>query len=162
MKPERNSASCRRRKQLFRTRRVNEITLDEVARQADVGKGTIYLYFTDKEDLIFQTAVAGFDGMCLRLRQNATEGVAFREALLRTCETIGAFFQAAAPALSHHPVGRRAGHGDAAVGLRQRWRERRKPMAEAVAAIIAQGEASRRDSRRRARGEFSRNTCWAC
>jgi AcrR family transcriptional regulator len=27
-------------------------------RGADVGKGTIYLYFSDKEDLFFQTAVA--------------------------------------------------------------------------------------------------------
>ena len=125
--------------QLFRTRRVNEITLDEIARQADVGKGTIYLYFSDKEDLIFQAAVAGFDEMCLLLRQNAAEGVAFREALLRTCEGISAFFQARRPLfriiLSE---GERAMEGVGA-GLRQRWRERRKPMAEAVAAIVGQG-----------------------
>ena len=32
-------------------RRFHEITLDEVARAAQVGKGTIYLYFKDKEAL---------------------------------------------------------------------------------------------------------------
>ena len=50
--------------QLFRTRQFHEIALDEVARVADVGKGTIYLHFSDKEDLFFQTAVAGYDEMC--------------------------------------------------------------------------------------------------
>jgi AcrR family transcriptional regulator len=128
--------------QLFRTHRVHEVTLDEVARQAGVGKGTIYLYFTDKEDLIFQAAVAGFDGMCLLLRQNAAEGVAFRDALLRTGETISAFFQARRPLfriiLSEGERDMESG----GFGLRQRWREHRKTMPEAVAAIVAQGMAS--------------------
>lgn len=143
MKPDKKQRIMQAAEQLFRTRRVNEITLDEVAKQADVGKGTIYLYFTDKEDLIFQAAVAGFDEMCLRLRQSAAEGVAFREALLRTCETIGAFFQARRPLFRIILSEGERDMETSGVGLRQRWRERRKPMAEAVAAIIAQGEASR-------------------
>lgn len=128
--------------QLFRTCRVHEVTLDEIARQADVGKGTIYLYFTDKEDLIFQAAVAGFDEMCLLLRQDVGPDVAFQKALLRTCETISAFFQARRPLfriiLSEGE--RDMEHGG--IGLRQRWRERRKTMTEAMAAIIAQGMKS--------------------
>ena len=81
---------------LFRTRQFHEITLDEVARVADVGKGTIYLYFSDKEDLFFQTAVAGFDEMCELLGQNAAGGVPFRNRLLRTCETVSGFFRSGA------------------------------------------------------------------
>ena len=128
--------------QLFRTRRVHEITLDEIAQQADVGKGTIYLYFSDKEDLIFQAAVAGFEEMCGLLRPNAAEVGTFRERLLRTCDDIVAFFQGRRPLfriiLSE---GERAMESGGA-GLRQRWRERRKTMTEAVAAVIAQGMAS--------------------
>jgi AcrR family transcriptional regulator len=142
MNPEKKQRIMQAAEQLFRTRRVHEITLEEVARQADVGKGTIYLYFSDKEDLVFQAAVAGFDEMCGMLPQNAAQGVAFREALLRTCESISAFFQARRPLfriiLSE---GERAMEGVGA-GLRQRWRERRKPMAEAVAAIVGRGMAS--------------------
>jgi AcrR family transcriptional regulator len=123
-------------------RRVHEITLDEIAREADVGKGTLYLYFTDKEDLIFQAAVAGFDRMCLLVRENAAPGVAFRQTLLGTCETISGFFQERRPLfriiLSE---GDRDMEGGGA-GLRQRWRERRKQMTGAVAAILAQGMAS--------------------
>ena len=37
--------------QLLPGRRFHEITLDEVARAAQVGKGTIYLYFKDKDAL---------------------------------------------------------------------------------------------------------------
>lgn len=37
--------------QLLPGRRFHEITLDEVARAAQVGKGTIYLYFKDKDTL---------------------------------------------------------------------------------------------------------------
>jgi len=128
--------------QLFRTCRVHEVTLDAIAKQADVGKGTIYLYFADKEDVIFQAAVAGFDEMCQQLRQSAEVGGTFRERLLRASDRIVAFFQARRPLfriiLSE---GERAMEGGNA-GLRQRWRERRRTMTEAMAALIAQGIAA--------------------
>jgi len=128
--------------QVFRTRRVHEATLDEIARQADVGKGTIYLYFTDKEDLVFQAAVSGYDEMCAVLGQNATRSGSFRERLLTACADIVAFFKARRPLfriiLSE---GERDMEGGGP-GLRQRWRERRRTMTEAVAAIIAQGVSS--------------------
>src|ERR1022692_1906231 len=142
MNPDKKQRIMQAAEQLFRTHRFHEITLDDIAREADVGKGTIYLYFSDKEDLIFQAAVAGFEEMCLLLGQNAAQGVAFREALLRTCESISGFFQARRPLfriiLSE---GERDMEGGGA-GMRQRWRERRKPMTEAVAAIVARGMAS--------------------
>jgi hypothetical protein len=76
------------------------------------------------------------------LRRIAAEGGAFRERLLRSCETIIGFFQARRPLfriiLSE---GERAMEGGAA-GLRQRWRERRKTMTEATAEILAQGMTS--------------------
>lgn len=126
--------------QLFRTRRFHEITLDEIARAADVGKGTIYLYFSDKENLIFEAAVAGFDEMCDLLPRKSEEGGEFRDGLLRMCETISGFFQSRRPLfriiLSE---GERAMEGGG--NLRARWQERRKKMTEAVAAIIADGAA---------------------
>jgi AcrR family transcriptional regulator len=142
MNPDKKQRIMQAAEELFRTRRFHEITLDEIAREADVGKGTLYLYFSDKEDLIFQAAVTGFDEMCVLLGRNAAEGTAFREALLRTCETISGFFQARRPLfriiLSEGERDMESGK----TGLRQRWRERRKPMTEAVAEIIARGMES--------------------
>jgi AcrR family transcriptional regulator len=40
--------------QVLADRRFDEVTLDAVAEAGGVGKGTIYRYFEDKEDLFFQ------------------------------------------------------------------------------------------------------------
>jgi len=139
MIPDKKQRIMQAAEQVFRNCRVDEVTLDEIAKVADVGKGTIYLYFADKEDLIFQAAVAGFEEMCEVLRQSAGESGTTRERLLRASDHIVAFFQARRPLfriiLSE---GERAMEGGKA-GLRQRWRERRRTMTQAVAALIAQG-----------------------
>jgi AcrR family transcriptional regulator len=127
---------------LFGTKRVHEVTLEQVAQQADVGKGTIYLYFTDKEDLLFQTAVSGFDEMCQILREKAAQPGMFRERLLRTCAEIVEFFQVRRPlfriVLSEGERVMESG----GPGLRQRWRKRRQTMTEAVSELLEQGMAA--------------------
>jgi AcrR family transcriptional regulator len=127
--------------QLFRTRQFHEIALDEVARVADVGKGTIYLYFSDKEDLFFQTAVSGYDEMCRLLLKNVANGLTFGETLLQTCTTISDFFRRRRP-LFRMILSEGARALESGGGLRKRWLEHRKSMREAVAAIIARGIAS--------------------
>lgn len=123
---------------LFKTRQFHEITMDEVAQVAGVGKGTLYLYFADKDDLFFQTAVAGFDDMCELLRRDAVTGGSVQHELQQACETISAFFQNRRPLFRMMLAeGERAlGKGG---GLRQRWNQHRKKMTQAVAEIIARG-----------------------
>jgi AcrR family transcriptional regulator len=142
MNPDKKQRIIQAAEQLFRSHRFHEITLDEIAREADVGKGTIYLYFSDKEDLIFQAAVAGFDEMCGLLRQNVGEGVSFRDGLLRMCETISAFFKKRRPLFRIILSEGERAMESTGTGLRQRWQQRRKTMTEAVAAVIARGVAS--------------------
>ena len=142
MNPDKKQRIMQAAEQLFRTRRFHETTLDEIAKAADVGKGTIYLYFTDKEDLIFQAAVDGFDAMCLELREAPPAGEAFRVTLLRTCEGISIFFRARRPLfriiLSEGDRDMGGGSG----GLQRRWRARRKTMTDAVSAILSRGVAT--------------------
>jgi AcrR family transcriptional regulator len=123
---------------LFSTRQFHEISLEEVARVADVGKGTIYLYFSDKEDLFYQTAVSGYDDMCKILQNSAIERLSFRDILLRTCVTISDFFRRRRP-LFRVILSERARALESGGGLGQRWVKHRKSMREAVAAIIARG-----------------------
>ena len=124
--------------QLFCTRQFHEIALDEVARVADVGKGTIYLYFSDKDDLFFQTAVAGYDEMCKLLLKNAGENLTFSDTLLQACTTISGFFRRRRP-LFRMILSEGARALESGGGLRERWLEHRKSMRAAVAAIIARG-----------------------
>ena len=127
--------------ELFRTRQFHEITMDEIAERADVGKGTIYLHFTDKDDLFLQTALAGFDELCDLVARRSIDGVGFPQSLLQTCERISSFFR------QRRPLFRIIrSEGDRALGrggrLRQRWLKRRKELAAAVAIIITRGVAS--------------------
>jgi AcrR family transcriptional regulator len=141
MNPDKKQRIMQAAEQLFRSRQFHEITLDEIAGRAGVGKGTIYLYFSDKNDLFFQTAVAGYDEMCELLRQNAAEGVSFRRVLLRTCEAISAFFRQRRP-LFRMILTEREHAVQCGGSLHKRWLEHRKSMRAAVAAIIARGIAS--------------------
>lgn len=64
---------ARAAEKLFMARRYHEVTLDEVAATAGVGKGTIYRYFEDKEDLYLRTLLAGFDQLVGSLQEMAGE-----------------------------------------------------------------------------------------
>ena len=73
-------------------RRFHEITLDEVAKTAKVGKGTIYHYFKDKDDLFFQVATSGFDELCELLKQKVPQNTSFSEKLLNVCKRVSRFY----------------------------------------------------------------------
>ena len=64
---------------VFQNRRFDEVTLDEIAAQAGVGKGTIYLYFSNKEDLFIQMAMVGVDAMTERTQEITAMDAEFRE-----------------------------------------------------------------------------------
>lgn len=140
--PDKKQRIIHAAEELFRTRRIDEVTLDEIARHADVGKGTIYLYFADKEDVVFQAMVSGLEEMCSLIRQIASEGGTFHGRLLRMCENIVAFFRDRRPLFRVILSEDQRVMENGGAGLRQRWRKQRKTMAEAVAAVIAEGMAS--------------------
>lgn len=78
---------------LFASRRFHEITLDEVALAAGIGKGTIYRYFDSKEALYNQTVVAGLDELGDLLERKDPVNAPFRDRLLAVCRVIGDFYQ---------------------------------------------------------------------
>lgn len=77
---------------LFSDRRFHEVTLDEVAQEARVGKGTIYRFFSSKDDLFFQTATSGFDDLCEVIEKSVGRETDFATQLLAACEEITQFF----------------------------------------------------------------------
>jgi AcrR family transcriptional regulator len=134
---------------LFKTGQFHEITLDEIAKRADVGKGTIYRYFDSKDDLFFQTAIAAFDEMCELLRRNAAAESSVERHLGRACAAICKFAEERRPLLRliHAESERTLGKGG---GLRRRWNEHRERMTQAIAEIIRLGV-----QRHQARGDIS-------
>jgi len=136
-----------KRKQIMRVveklatdRRFHEITLDEVAEAAKVGKGTIYHYFKDKDDLFFQVATSGFDELCELLKQTVRYNNSFSEKLLNVCKQISNFFADRRELLQMMQsegglVYWRRGK------IRQQWLAKRKMLINALADILLDGIA---------------------
>ena len=128
--------------QLAAKKRVYEITLDEIARQAGVGKGTIYHNFIDKDDLLFQLASSGFDELCDLLKQKVPENGPFEQKLLIICKHINRFFSGRRQLFQIMQtetarVCRPKGH------LRERWAGQRQKLVCVVAEILSEGVRQR-------------------
>jgi TetR/AcrR family fatty acid metabolism transcriptional regulator len=52
---------------VFSDRAYHEVLTEEIAEEAGIGKGTIYRYFANKEDLYFATIVHGFEKLYEKL-----------------------------------------------------------------------------------------------
>jgi len=123
---------------LFTSRRFHEVTLDLVAQKARVGKGTIYRYFRDKDDLFFQVATAGFDDICALIRREVSPGAPFERQLLGAAAAIGRFFEKRRQLMRMMQAeeGRMPWcHGP----HRKHWLAQRRKLRAAVAGILAQG-----------------------
>ena len=120
------------------SRRFHEVTLDEIARGAKVGKGTIYHYFKDKEDLFFQVATSGFDELCELLKHKIPHNTPFSEKLLSICKHISRFFSARQQLLQmmQTEAGLVYWRGG---GIRQRWLDKRKVLVGTLADVFAEG-----------------------
>jgi AcrR family transcriptional regulator len=126
--------------ELFTSRRFHEITTDDIAHAASVGKGTIYRYFRDKEDLFFQTATSGFDELCDLVRRGAADSDSFNGQLLGACQQITGFFERRRPLIRmmHTEEGRMAlTHGR----VHAAWVAHREKLLAAVAEILKRGAA---------------------
>ncbi|MFH1887714.1 MAG: TetR/AcrR family transcriptional regulator [Pseudomonadota bacterium] len=124
---------------LFSSRRFHEITLDDIAREASVGKGTIYRYFKDKDDLFFQVAVSGFEELCGLLELKVAGDAPFPDQLSQACSAMSAFFGRRRQLMCMLQA------EDARMSLsrgrmRDRWAEKRRLLVESLADILARGQ----------------------
>jgi len=58
---------------VFSKKGYSPAALDEVAKEADIAKGTIYLYFHDKEDLFYSTMMNVIDRLAKKLKETIDE-----------------------------------------------------------------------------------------
>lgn len=118
--------------------RFHEITMDEVARKAGVGKGTIYRYFKDKDALFFELAMSGYEELAEMVRTERRRSSDFRGCLVKVCRRISDFYRGRRQ-LMHmmHSEERRAlwRRGQ----FRELFMERRQMLEGAVAAILEEG-----------------------
>ncbi|MHC4873720.1 MAG: TetR/AcrR family transcriptional regulator [Planctomycetota bacterium] len=95
MMPRQNKAKlilCAAEK-MVQSKRFHEITLDEVAKEASIGKGTIYRYFKDKDDLFFQLVTSGIADLSQAIEDIAEKEKTkkFKAVFTRVCKKISSF-----------------------------------------------------------------------
>jgi len=123
---------------LVKSRRFHEITLDEVAQAAKVGKGTIYRYFKDKEDLFFELATHGFDELYALMYGHIAREDPFERKLVSMCHQIESFFltRRSLVRIILEQEGRKDSfHKDTL----QRWLERKRRFVSAVEEFLQDG-----------------------
>ena len=103
-----------------------------------MGKGTIYQYFKDKNELFFQVATSGFEELCELLRQRVPSDAPFAEQLVDVCNEILRFFE------GRRQLFRMMQSEDARMRwckgeTRKRWTENRHKLEAAVALVIKGG-----------------------
>ena len=121
-------------------RRFHEITLDEVAKSAKVGKGTIYHYFKDQDELFFQVAASGFEELCELLKRTVPCDTSFMEKLLNACKQITKFFAARRQLLQMMQTEANLAYWRKGK-IQQRWLDKRKMLVNALADIFCDGIA---------------------
>ena len=103
-----------------------------------MGKGTIYRYFADKDNLYFQVTLAGFDKVCELLQRKVPEKAPFAEQLLRACGEITSFFNRRRHLFRMMLAEETSIRGSHAP-LHEQWLERRKALVAVVSLIIREG-----------------------
>ena len=68
---------------LFSEKPFHQVRLDDVAEAAGVGKGTVYIYFKNKEELYYSLVYEGFAEMVDRLKVQVSQPVMNGAELLR-------------------------------------------------------------------------------
>ncbi|MGA1874449.1 MAG: TetR/AcrR family transcriptional regulator [bacterium] len=125
---------------IFSRKPCHEITISDIAQAAQVSKGTIYRYFQDKDELIFETVSSGFDDLCSLLSQNIPEDAPFSEQIRSVCKQISGFFN------RRHQLLRLMQAEEGRIAwckryIREECMQKHKNLVDLVALIISKGMA---------------------
>ena len=123
---------------LFASRRFHEVTMDDVSKAARVGKGTIYRYFKDKDDLFARMVSSGFDELCEAVGRISSQDLPFEMQLGRVLTAIRRFFK------RRHPLFRMMQSEQARIAvshsaIQSHWLKRRHDLDRGVADVLRRG-----------------------
>ena len=123
---------------LFSAKRFDEVLMDDIAHQAGVGKGTIYTYFADKEELYFAVVFEGIRRLNEQLQRKANRQQNPEDELRRIVHAIVSFFSQNRfffRLMSQEDGKSEGGRGE----NRKRWREERRIQLTAIETVLQNG-----------------------
>ena len=125
---------------LFSSQRFDEVLMDDIAQSAGVAKGTLYTYFSDKEELYFAVVFEGIS----RLNQQVLESASGQKDPERQLRNIvysivsfvvqnGFFYKLLSIEDSKSGAGKSVN--------RERWREQRNIQLNAIESVLTAGRS---------------------
>ena len=93
-------------------RGFQDIVLDDIAHEAGVAKGTLFLHFKDKEELFSAVFADLVDGLCLELEALPKTGLQGRELLVSAAKVVLGHFDHSRDFMAQFSTGRFPGCGD--------------------------------------------------
>ena len=135
---ERRSRVLEAAAQLFSERRFDEVPMEEIAQLASVGKGTLYTYFADKEELYFAVVFEGIARLNESLKADATGPSDPEERLRQMVHGIVSFFSRNRFFFRLMSI-EDSRSGDGKGESRRRWREERRAQLEAIETVLCNG-----------------------
>ena len=122
---------------MFASRPYHKVRLDDIAAEAHIGKGTVYIYFENKEDLYFSLIYDGFERLVERLQKQVGEGhdeLPAPEALRRIIDELVGF------AFAHPQLFELMRSAGEIKGLSNpAWRQKRVELQDLIVSIIRRG-----------------------
>ena len=125
---------------LFSSRRFDEVLMDDIAQSAGVAKGTLYTYFSDKEELYFAVIFEGISRLNHQVLERASSQKDPEEKLRDIVHSIvsfvaqnGFFYKLLSIEDSKCNTGKSVN--------RERWREERKIQLEAIESVLMAGHS---------------------
>lgn len=120
---------------MFATQPFHKVRLDDIAAEAGVGKGTLYIYFESKEDLYFSLVTGGFAELVDRLKAQLADPELPAGASLRRVVDELVAFAFANPTLFEimRTVGAQKGRAEPA------WNEKRAELHRVIREAVARG-----------------------
>ena len=137
-KHERKKQVIKEAARLFSAKRFDEVLMDDIAQQAGVGKGTIYTYFADKEELYFAVVFDGISRLNEKLQSKADRQQDPERELKRMVHAIVSFFSQ--NRFFFRLMSKEDGRSESGKGEnRKRWHEERRIQLEAIETVLRNG-----------------------
>ena len=123
---------------LFSSRRYDEVLMDDIAQEANVAKGTLYSYFSDKEELYFAVVFDGISNLNERLQTKVDMETTPEKRLREMIYAIVSFFKQ--NRFFFRLMSIEDSKSERGKGInRQRWFEERRKQMDAIETALQSG-----------------------
>jgi AcrR family transcriptional regulator len=121
---------------LFSEQPFHKVRLEDVADSAGVGKGTVYIYFKNKEDLYYNLVLSEFAEMVKRSEERLAMGA------MSPTDKLRAIVEVMIDHLSQHPQVFKVMRTLPVPDASSSWDATRQDMAQLITAVVREGVAS--------------------